>query len=924
MGVALPVALLMWGLYTFVVYIGVPVHSSVLFPGDTQELVNSVCGSNAYFCRGVRGVLGFFLFTFGERLQPFTGYVLVSIGLFVLFSLWQWFRTGRPEFRITLTPWKVVLLFLLSLWLFFMTLGGASSNFRLIAEPDPLLYPDTKDQQMEVLQDNFRELQGRHCLTFAGRASNGSNVHLIKHRCIQLAFITRGLPYVAFVVFLLFEFLVLGRALLSLFRIRPKHLLFETTLSAALGACGLIVLLWILSILSLLTAPFGWGLVLLTPLFCFRHTFYWVRRFLFAKWTTSAPLWSGGVVVGWLLLSYLAFNFLNVIRPFPIGWDDLGSYLNRPRLLVSYGHFIFSMAPFQWEYLTSLGFLLFGYDSTFGTITSMMVNWTAGVLAVLAIITFVQTLLGAGGLLAAVLYYLLPLVGHFSFADMKTDNAVFAFGALCILCGFVALFQTANDERERTSALRWLFLAGIFGGFGFATKATTIMVILALLPVLVGAMLHWSGFVAGLFFSWSVYAYKGIFDLNRIFERIGADVSLSQHLFVGVIFITGTAFFAYAVFRRRENVLPLLRAGCFFVAGILVTVLPWLIHNNLLQGSFPPKFEMGAPNHLTPALDISGEFFGQETDNNGRPVRSLPSDLVVDINHPACAPTGHKEELDRYWGNREGWQHYLTLPWRTVMNIDSAGYYVTTMPALLLFPLLLLLPFFWDKEGRWLRYLFGATLFMVAEWAFLANGVPWYGIGMFLGLCIGLELLVRRAPNVWTKSTTAALLTVSIVVMLGNRFWQFNQMRNILEYPIGKTNEAVMRERTIPYYDNISDIIVDLHELNPGRPYVYRVGTFIPYFIPRNLEIIAAADHQLDLFTCLHQEKEAELTLQRLQHLGFNSVVFDTNTATIERDPNGSLHQKVQEFVNFLNRSDLGFQIIANDLDEGIAYVILP
>ena len=115
MGVALPVALLMWGLYTFFVYIGVPVHSSVLFPGDTQELVNSVCGSNAYLCRGVRGVLDFFLFTFGERLQPFTGYVLISIGLFVLFSLWQCFRTRRPEFRITLTPWNVVLLFLLSL-----------------------------------------------------------------------------------------------------------------------------------------------------------------------------------------------------------------------------------------------------------------------------------------------------------------------------------------------------------------------------------------------------------------------------------------------------------------------------------------------------------------------------------------------------------------------------------------------------------------------------------------------------------------------------------------------------------------------------------------------------------------------------------------------------------------------------------------
>ena len=195
---------------------------------------------------------------------------------------------------------------------------------------------------------------------------------------------------------------------------------------------------------------------------------------------------------------------------------------------------------------------------------------------------------------------------------------------------------------------------------------------------------------------------------------------------------------------------------------------------------------------------------------------------------------------------------------------------------------------------------------------------------MFLGLGVGLEILLQRAPNTWSKGVISILLALSILVMLGNRFWQFDQMRNILEYPLGKTSEAVMRERTIPYYDNVRDIIGELHMLNPNRPYVYRVGTFIPYFIPRNLEIIAAADHQLDLFNCLYQEQDAELTLKRLQRLGFNSIVFDTNTATIEPDINGSLHKKVMAFVDFLNRSDLGLQIVVNDFDQGIAFVLLP
>ena len=67
------------------------------------------------------------------------------------------------------------------------------------------------------------------------------------------------------------------------------------------------------------------------------------------------------------------------------------------------------------------------------------------------------------------------------------------------------------------------------------------------------------------------------------------------------------------------------------------------------------------------------------------------------------------------------------------MNIDATGYYVTTIPALLLLPLLLLLPYFWTKRGRWLRWLTWGTGMMLLEWILLANGIPWYGVNMLLG-----------------------------------------------------------------------------------------------------------------------------------------------------------------------------------------------
>ena len=165
---------------------------------------------------------------------------------------------------------------------------------------------------------------------------------------------------------------------------------------------------------------------------------------------------------------------------------------------------------------------------------------------------------------------------------------------------------------------------------------------------------------------------------------------------------------------------------------------------------------------------------------------------------------------------------------------------------------------------------------------------------------------------------------MSLFVAFGNRFWQFELQKNLFEYPFGKINAATLLERTIPHYNDIADILVQVYRDNPDRPYLYRVGTFIPYFIPRNLEIIGLADHQLDTFNCLYQERDRKKTLARLKYLGFSSIIFDTNTGTIEQDIRGSLHQQVQTFVDFLNDPAIGGQVLINETDAGVAFLLIP
>jgi hypothetical protein len=930
--------LVVFGGLTLLQYLASPVHQAVLLSDAARSAVAGTCPDGGTLCLGWNALTPFIIQTLSWA-QPFLWFAVWSAIVFGILLVRTFLRDGQWRIRIEMRPVWLVTAFIGFLWLHFAVIGASGSGdtaFSRIFEPLPQVYTTADAEQLQTLQESFDGLKERGCLTQLGTTQNGAGVYEVSGICMQGSFFTRVLPHVLFIAVLLLEFLTLGRFLLRRLRLDTRHPLTEMIFSTGAGACALIALLWLVAIIGyqmnqpIYSSTLGWGILILLPALLWRDARYWIESLWRRQWTYDAEWYGALLPLAWLLLSLLALNFLNVVRPFPIGWDDLGRYLNMPRLLVSYGFFIPQLASFQWEYLTSLGFLLFGYDSYFGATASMMINWSAGLLAVLAVYVFGRTMLGrGGGVLAALLYYALPLVGHFSFADMKVDNAVFLTGSLALFALFMALFPVREDEEDTEETedaagspidWRWLVVCGVMAGFAMAFKPTSIMTFFAIGTILYGVRVHWTAFIATISLTWALYTLEGRFNLADISQRVyGNPDALSRPVILGSLLVLGIGLAVYSAFIRPGAFKRTTAAAGVIIGTFFLTLAPWLVYNNIAYGNTVPGLLFTAPNELTPAI-IAGK--GEEPPASG-PYRMLPPELQVDLTK--CTNTSKVEELDRYWGYGSGWSHYLTLPWRTVMNADSAGYYVTTYPLLLLFPFLLLLPYFWRKrEGRWLRWLFAGTLFLLLQWIFFANGILWYGIGTFLGLVIGLEALTKRSPDIPSRSAMWVLVVLSLMVGFAHRFWQYSEQKNLFEYPLGKITADAMRERTIPYYDDIREAVEARRDAMPDRPYVYRMGTFIPYFIPRNLEIIPVADQQLDFFKCLNQEGDAALTLKRLQALGFNSMIFDTNTATIERDPNGSLHEKVQMFVDFVNTPGLGLGIPVNDTAAGIAFILLP
>ncbi len=947
---------LIWGIYTLIYYLGVPNHLPVFLEQGAVNAILQLCNfpqnlnaeTSSYLCVGARA-FGSYISAWIQMLSPFYTYIGWSLFLGVGVMLYSAYRTGNIHLEWKGRPWHIIGLFFLSLWFLATTfMVGSVYNertaknqrtvdiktqesilmpFRRMGEPLPqALSNGVSENGIKELRKDFESLLSRGCLDQIGSYTNGVRLFNIAIGCMQASFFERVGVQFLLVLFFILELTVLGSALLSYILRRAQiHPLLEFVLSIGLGTLVWIVVLWLLAIFKIFTFGPILLLTVLIPSLFWKQTKYWCTHLHTARFEVSLPWWF--TVLAWALISYLALNFLSVVRPFPIGWDDIGSYLNRPHLLSSYGAFLPSMSQFQWEYLTAAAYTLLGSEEPIAATFAMEMTWAAGLFAVLAVYTFGRLFMGPkGGLIAAASYYMLPMVGHFSFADMKVDNAVFFTGALAILAASVALFPKNEDKESTPSQL--LIVAGLLAGLSLGMKVTAILTILLIFSLFAGSYLRSFGFLASVLLSTGILIGIGAIALNAIAQRAVLENTPSQYFIAGVLLFLGIISICIGFWKyyKELDVKKLLLCFSYLCIGLAVSILPWALFNSFHN---PSNIPFSSTDRYLKFPDVAQPqfFYSQEAAlgvDPRTPVHILPKELALDESHPACKGSARTEELDRYWGFSKGWDHYLTLPWREVMTLDGFGYYVTLAPFLLLLPLVLLLPAFWRKENRWMRYLFAGSMVYLLHWMFTANGIMWYGIGMFFGFAVLLETLVLRSPDHLNRTIFGSLITISLIICGANRLWQFDILKHMMDYPLGKISIGALKEASIPHYDDVRDIVLQRHKDLPATPYTFRIGTFIPYFIPRNREILPVSDHQLTLFNCLNQERDHALTLKRLKALGFNSMIFDTNTATIERDPNGSLHQKVNAFLSFANDRSTGVNPVLNDTGVGIAFILLP
>jgi hypothetical protein len=252
----------------------------------------------------------------------------------------------------------------------------------------------------------------------------------------------------------------LGGWLLRAFRVKPETIALRALLAAGLGLWLLSLALFLLGLLHLLRwwAPLLIGLIAVLAGFRdLRELWGKLWRWRWAlRWKWTDPEWIAAV----LLLAALAMNLVDILRPMPVGWDDLEKYQNRARLMAAHGELVPGGFMFPVEILTSVGYLFF--DSA---MPSQALSWGSGLLAVLLIFHFCKRHWSSrSGWVAAVIFYTMPMVNYLSSQDLKVDATV----CFISLLAAVSLWEWIRD-RDRTG---WLLLTGLLAGIAWTMKPT--------------------------------------------------------------------------------------------------------------------------------------------------------------------------------------------------------------------------------------------------------------------------------------------------------------------------------------------------------------------------------------------------------------------------------------------------------------------
>ena len=562
-----------------------------------------------------------------------------------------------------------------------------------------------------------------------------------------------------------------------------------------------------------------------------------------------------------VLTFILAINCISIFRPFPIGWDDLGVYMNYPKLLSQSTELLALWKMYFWELYTWLGFLVWSQTVAF------YLSSFSGVIAAITVYIGISYLLQKKEtffnipLFCVMILMMMPMSVFQLAKDMKVDFGLLFMSSISLFLMYWLLYGDKHFSHKKSWGM--LGLIGFFIWIAFSIKVTSLLLLLWILW-----MLFYKKFALWWLLSFfaifvGIFTYLDLWSLMNVI--VPTDFWTYWYIFSLCTILVGFIWLIVSYYRRSAwdfsapNIF--IETACI-VLWFIIALVPWGLKH---ISEIPEWKQFGVRTLVSWYPDKYRADYWRIYTSQQLQARKQQADTGIEKNG-----TTSNEDFWRYFGYEEGINNYLKLPWNLTFQVNQSGEFTdisyiffVLIPSLFLFlpyrrpeymyPVLafvwvLLVYYIPNPIGSYMTYLlsfiglpmwyipiflfvfspfiylyytlkrwsksvelFLATLAFSSVYTFLwsisAFGVVWYGIVMYVAflICIALILSIIHEAYKWRERNIlnfTILWIVGIYIILSVIPHGVNNLKSAsyVDYKLGKQSEEVGIFKLHPEY----------------------------------------------------------------------------------------------------------------------------
>lgn len=754
----------------------------------------------------------------------------------------------------------------------------------------------------------------------ANNIQNNPETHYLSGIIVLISITVRTLLKITFLGLLTLGFRNIGNNILTKLHVDKEKNNLQEIINISLGFSLYGLILILLASIGLLSTTTNWILVILLIGFNFYGTNKNFLHDLSSQIFIPTSVFSK--ILFFILISWLSINILEISRPLPIGWDEMTIYLNYGKNLFESGILPPGQSMRFFEAFISQGYFLLGTNQN--AELALLFSQYGGTLFVLCSLILFRYLFKREDIpyLLTLILYTTPMFFFQTAKDLKIDPSL-TFIFIGIITSIFIILRSKTDKEKIIYSSITSFLLGV----AFTAKFTSAFFIA---PIFIYIIYELLGGLGLLFSITTVFAFTWQnYHLIDIYIGLGHIPSKFPWFSIYIILLILGIELIFILKKNKTSLYKMIILGLAFI----IPLLPWFGKNYYDSKQFKLSYLMnGQSIYLSTNLsDLPSKypeiFVPQNTENNQDTTTiTAPNDpkklqeTLIPKEYVSIG-SSYKEEVQRYAGYYNDFLNkYLLKPWQAHINKNSRGFYVD-IGFLWLTLLGLFLPIsFIKKQPKEIKIISLFTIFYWVSWSILAQGIIWYGMPGFVLLLILFGYLYEANYECKTIRRFAIFFIILWLILSTNI--RFDSFKNnfIIAYSSLYINNQEAFDKMMPEYKQISEII-NSNQGTPDSPnYIYRIGTFIPYFIEKDLYGRVLADAQLDVFTPINSEEDQYLTTLRLALLGYKYIVIDLNTATIDQTPDRSLTKKFLRLMRFVQGNPY-ITVHVNNPKSGVAFV---